>query len=214
MYRDLPGHTAPGGGSIPPELCVTSLKPDIVIIDNHKQTIHLFELTCPSERNIEALNLENNKQELSLCSRHLLLLTPIKIRLFGPKTTKFGPKSAFLVIGAKYCYFLYILSNARPKTNVNKVAGWVFRYVGNKTCDFSSKKKDFLPKIGIFGQFRPGHAGLFSALLVGRLVVVARGLYLARHLFTLFVLISKVPILAHLAQAHWHDHYYWHSSVE
>ena len=70
---------------------------------------------------------------------------------------------------------------------------WVFRYVGNKTFDFSSKKKDFLPKndqiwpkIGIFGQFGPGHAGLFSALLVGRLVVVARGLYLARHLFTLF----------------------------
>ena len=27
-----------------------------------------------------------------------LLLTPIKIRTFGPKTAKFGPKSAFLVI--------------------------------------------------------------------------------------------------------------------
>ena len=56
---------------------------------------------------------------------------------------------------------------------------WVFRYVGNKTFDFSSKKKDFLPKndqiwpkIGIFGQFGPGHAGLFSALLVGRFVGV------------------------------------------
>ena len=75
---------------------------------------------------------------------------------------------------------------------MNKVPGWVFRYVGNKTFDFSSKKKDFLPKndqiwpkIGIFGQFGPGHAGLFGALLVGWLVVVARGLYLARHLFTL-----------------------------
>ena len=43
-----------------------------------------------------------------------------------------------------------------------------------------------LTKTGIFGQFGPGHAGLFSALLVGRLVVVARGLYLARHLFTLY----------------------------
>ena len=59
---------------------------------------------------------------------------------------------------------------------------------------FSSKKKDFLPKndqiwpkTGIFGQFGPGHAGLFSALLVGWLVVVTRGLYLARHLFTLSV---------------------------
>ena len=76
---------------------------------------------------------------------------------------------------------------------MNKVPRRVFRYVGNKTFDFSSKKKDFLPKndqiwprTGIFGQFGPGHAGLFDALLMGRLVVVARGLYLARHLFTLF----------------------------
>ena len=63
---------------------------------------------------------------------------------------------------------------------MNKVPGWVLRYVGYKTFDFPSKKKDFLPqnnqiwpKIGIFGQYGPGHAGLFSALLVGRLVVVA-----------------------------------------
>ena len=43
---------------------------------------------------------------------------------------------------------------------MNKVPRWVFRYVGNKTFDFSSKKKDFLPKnnqiwpkIGIFVHF-------------------------------------------------------------
>merc|ERR1719225_1533124 len=121
-----------------------------------------------------------------------LLLTPIKIRIFGPKTAKFGPKYAFLVSLGQILPFLHILSNARPKNNVNKVPRWVFRYVGNKAYDFSSKKKDFLPKkdqiwpkIGIFGQFGPGNAGLFSALLVGRLVVVARGLYLARHLLTL-----------------------------
>ena len=61
-----------------------------------------------------------------------LLISPVKKRIFCPKTTKFGQK------------------------------------------------------IGIVGQFGPGHAGLFGALLVGRLVVVARGLYLARHLFTLW----------------------------
>ena len=82
---------------------------------------------------------------------------------------------------------------------MNKVPRWVFRYVGNKTFDFSSKKKDFLPKndqiwpkTGIFGQFGPGHAGLFSALLVGRLVVVVRGLYLARHLFSLCILFTFI----------------------
>ena len=52
---------------------------------------------------------------------------------------------------AKYCHFLHILSNARPKTNVNKVPRWVFRYVGNKTFDFSSKKRIFCPKTTQFG---------------------------------------------------------------
>ena len=71
---------------------------------------------------------------------------------------------------------------------MNKVPRWVFRYVGNKTFDFSSKKKDFLPKTTQLGQklaFLPGLAGSFGSLLVGWLVFVARGLYLARHLFTL-----------------------------
>ena len=35
-----------------------------------------------------------------------LLLTPIKIRIFGPKTAKFGPKSAFLVILGQILAFL------------------------------------------------------------------------------------------------------------
>ena len=50
---------------------------------------------------------------------------------------------------------------------------------------FCPKNDQIGPKIGIFGQFGPGHAGFFGALLVGWLVVMARGLYLARHLFTL-----------------------------
>ena len=48
--------------------------------------------------------------------------------------------------------------------------------------DLLPKNDQIGPKAGIFGQFGPG---LFSALLMGRLVVVAPGLYLARHLFTL-----------------------------
>ena len=99
---------------------------------------------------------------------------------------------------AKYCHFLHILSNARPKTNVNKVLGWVFRYVCNKTFDFSSKKKDFLPKkdqiwpkIGIFGQFGPGHAGLYNALLwVGcwlwRAGCISQDTYLLYNILAIF----------------------------
>ena len=62
VYSDLPGHTAPGGGSIPPELCVTAQKPDIVILDKHKKIIHLFELTCPSEKHIDTRNTEKSNK--------------------------------------------------------------------------------------------------------------------------------------------------------
>ena len=58
----------------------------------------------------------------------------------------------FWSFGAKYWHFLHILSNARPKTNLNKVSRLFFRYVGNKTSDFSSKKK------GFFAQKRPNLA--------------------------------------------------------
>ena len=56
--------------------------------------------------------------------------------------------------------------------------------MGNTTFDFSCPKTT---KFGIFVHFGPGLAGSFGALLVGWLVVVAHGLYLARHLFTLFI---------------------------
>ena len=51
---------------------------------------------------------------------------------------------------------------------------------------FLPKIDHIWPKIGIFGHFGPGLAASFGALLVGWLVVVVRGLYLARHLFTLY----------------------------
>ena len=56
------------------------------------------------------------------------------------------------------------------------------------------KNDQIWPKIGIFGHW-PGHAGLFSALLVGRLVVVARGLYLARQLFALLLWLLLCTII-------------------
>ena len=81
-----------------------------------------------------------------------LLISPVKKRIFCPKTTKFGPKLAFLVIlGQILIFFFHILSNAQPKNNVKKVPRWVLGYVGNKTFDFSSKKKEFCPKTTKFG---------------------------------------------------------------
>ena len=100
----------------------------------------------------------------------------------------------FWSFGAKYCHFLHILSNARPKSNVNKVPRWVFLYVGNKTFDFSSKE------IGFFAQKRPNLAQNWHFCpLLAHLVPcwwvgwwLWRGLYLARHLFTLLQLIHNM----------------------
>ena len=66
IYSDLPGQEAAGGGTIPPELCVTALRPDIVIIDPLKKELKIFELTVPLERNIETRPLYEQKKMLIL----------------------------------------------------------------------------------------------------------------------------------------------------
>ena len=62
VHSDLPGHQAAGGGSIPPEICVTNLRPDIVLIDLEKRSVNLFELTCPSEENINTRHHEKTRK--------------------------------------------------------------------------------------------------------------------------------------------------------
>ena len=53
LYSDMDGFLAPGGGSIPPNVIVTNLKPDLVIVNEAAGEIVLFELTCPWDANID-----------------------------------------------------------------------------------------------------------------------------------------------------------------
>ena len=62
VYSDLPGMEAPGGGTIPPALCVTRFKPDIVIVDSLKKTLHIYELTVPLSCNIDARHQEKTQK--------------------------------------------------------------------------------------------------------------------------------------------------------
>ena len=41
---------------------MTVQKPDIVIIDKHKKSIHLFELTCPLEEHIDTSHMEKSNK--------------------------------------------------------------------------------------------------------------------------------------------------------
>ena len=60
VYADIPGHQTSAGGTIPPALLITAEKPDIVIIDERKKVVNIFELTVPYEHNIELRNASRN----------------------------------------------------------------------------------------------------------------------------------------------------------
>ena len=61
VHSDLPGYQAAGGGSIPPEICVTNPRPDIVVIDVEKNIVNLLELTCPSEENVNIRHQDKSR---------------------------------------------------------------------------------------------------------------------------------------------------------
>ena len=63
-YTDIQGHQTQGGGTLPPDIIVTTLKPDIVVIDKKTKTLDIFELTVPGETRIStAHNLKFEKYQ-------------------------------------------------------------------------------------------------------------------------------------------------------
>ena len=55
-YIDVPGHQTPDGGTLPADVIVSTLRPDIVLLDRKKKNLDIFELTCPGEQRIEIAN--------------------------------------------------------------------------------------------------------------------------------------------------------------
>ena len=60
QYSDLAEQTTSTGGTIPVDVCITPLKPDITICDKKNGTFNIFELTCPMEPNVQKRNREKN----------------------------------------------------------------------------------------------------------------------------------------------------------
>ena len=42
VYADIEGSKTAAGGTIPPEVMVTNLKPDLVVIDRKKKSVSIF----------------------------------------------------------------------------------------------------------------------------------------------------------------------------
>ena len=53
LFSDMPGFQAPHGGTIPPHILVTNLRPDLFLIDETARIAIVFELTCPWDNNID-----------------------------------------------------------------------------------------------------------------------------------------------------------------
>lgn len=92
VFSDIPGFEAPGGGTIPPHICITNLKPDIVILDETQKNIHIFELTCPSgPENIEKRHKEKSDKYatfLTDCTGYKCSVTCFEVSSKGYLTTR------------------------------------------------------------------------------------------------------------------------------
>ena len=85
LFSDMDGFQAPHGGTIPPNVLVTNLKPDLFIFNEDARLAILFELTCPWDANIEKSHDYKEKKYSSL----LLLLICPKILPFYSFPLKF-----------------------------------------------------------------------------------------------------------------------------
>ena len=95
VFSDIPGHTAAGGGSVPPEICITAQKPDIVIVEKSLKSIHLFELTCPLEQNIK----KNHDIKLNKYAHFVTDLSSesMKCRRLGARAIQVTQNRGFIV---------------------------------------------------------------------------------------------------------------------
>ena len=63
IYADLQDHSLPGGGTVPPGIFVTLKKPALVIVDDDKKVIELFELTCCGDTDTLIKGAQNRKYD-------------------------------------------------------------------------------------------------------------------------------------------------------
>ena len=58
VFSDIPGFQTTNGGSLPADMAVTTLKPDVVLLDHKEKTVHLFQLTVNWKSNSKKKNIK------------------------------------------------------------------------------------------------------------------------------------------------------------
>ena len=116
-FVDIEGEQTAAGGTLPPSIVVSNLKPDLVIVSKKEKSVSIFELTVPAEHRIEAAHkLKTEKYQ------HFLT----DIKSFKPSVTPFeiGSHTGFVST-----------SNRRNLTEIHKF------------CKPSIKLKKFIQNI-------------------------------------------------------------------
>ena len=90
LFSDMPGYQAPHGGTIPPHILVTALKPDICVISSSSQEVIVFELTCPWDTNIARSHDYKSEKYAPLISdlsqRYIVSFFPVEVSARGQVT--------------------------------------------------------------------------------------------------------------------------------
>ena len=90
LYSDMPGFQAPHGGTIPPHILVTPLRPDIFIFSKVSEEVIIFELTCPWDANIDRSHAYKTEKYASLVTdlsrSHVVSFFPVEVSARGQVT--------------------------------------------------------------------------------------------------------------------------------
>jgi hypothetical protein len=81
-YVDIPGHQTPAGGTLPPDVIVSTLKQDIVIVDRKNRRMSIFELTCPAEHQIETAHTLKEQKYSHFekdIAQHMVTVAPFEV---------------------------------------------------------------------------------------------------------------------------------------
>ena len=115
IYLDIAGQQTAALGTLPPDIIVSPLKPDCVVVDRVKKEITLFELTCPGmtqldsanrrktekyqhfERDISTYKVENTPFEVEAATGHINNRNKLNIK----KLHKFVKKGTSLKLFTK-----------------------------------------------------------------------------------------------------------------
>ena len=86
----MPDYQAPHGGTVPPHILTTALKPDIFVFNRLSQEVIVFELTCPWDRNIaRSHNYKSEKYApllADLSQTHVVSFFSVEVSARGPVT--------------------------------------------------------------------------------------------------------------------------------